>query len=132
MMGEAHMTIALWCVLAAALLPYLGIGVAKLGGPMPARANANPREWVEALTGFRKRGRWYEANAYEAFPPFAAAVIIAQMLHAPQNRLDELALAFIAFRVAHFVCYVADLAAVRTAVWFGGMACVVALFFAAP
>ncbi len=122
------MTIALWCVLAAALLPYLGTGAAKLGGPMPANPNANPRDWVEALTGWRKRGRWAELNGFEAFPAFAAAVIIAEMLHAPRHRLDQLAVAFILFRVVHFIAYIADQPTLRTTVWAGGMACVIWIF----
>jgi uncharacterized MAPEG superfamily protein len=122
------MTIALWCVLAAAVLPYVGAVAAKLGGRMPPNANHNPREWLQQLDGWPKRANWYQQNAFEAFPAFAAAVIIAEFLHAPQGRIDMLALAFIGFRLAHFVCYVADRAKLRSLVWGGGIVCVVWLF----
>jgi uncharacterized MAPEG superfamily protein len=122
------MTIALWCVLAAALLPYLGTLGAKAGGRMPTRANQSPREWLDKLEGWPKRAHWYQQNSFEAFPAFAAAVIVAQMLHAPQPRLDMLALAFIAFRLLHFAFYLANIAPMRSLVWMGGMACVIWLF----
>jgi len=122
------MTIALWCVLAAALLPYLGTVTAKAGGRMPNAANRGPREWLEQLEGWPKRAHWYQQNSFEAFPPFAAAVIVAQLLHAPQARADLLALAFIGFRLLHFAFYLGDLAPLRSLVWFGGMICTVWLF----
>jgi uncharacterized MAPEG superfamily protein len=122
------MSIALWCVLVAALLPYLGTISAKAGGRMPARNNSNPREWLEQLQGWPKRAHWYQQNSFEAFPAFAAAVIVAQMLHAAQPRIDTLALGFIGFRLLHYVFYLADAALMRSLVWFGSVTCVVWLF----
>jgi uncharacterized MAPEG superfamily protein len=125
------MSTAFWCVFVAALLPYLGTGSAKGGGRMPAPANASPREWLEQLTGWKKRAHWYQLNSFEAFPAFAAAVLIAAYTQAPQLRIDQLALAFVGFRLAHFVCYIADWATLRSAVWFGSMGCVIWLFLLA-
>jgi uncharacterized MAPEG superfamily protein len=122
------MTIAYWCILIAALLPYLGTGTAKAGGRMPIPANHNPREWLEQLDGWRKRAHWYQLNSFEAFPAFAAAVIVASLVQAPQASIDTLAMAFIGFRLAHYVFYLADLAMLRTTVWLGGVACVIWLF----
>lgn len=122
------MTIGFWCILAAAFLPYLGAITAKIGGRMPPKANHNPRQWLETLHGWPQRAHWYQNNAFEAFPPFAAAVIVAHYLHANQGMIDELALAFIGFRVAHYIFYVADLAIFRSLAFFGGVACVVWLF----
>lgn len=122
------MSIAYWCVVIAALLPFLGTLTAKAGGRMPIPANRNPREWLDQLGGWQKRGHWYQLNSFEAFPAFAAAVLMATQLQAPQARIDQLAMAFIAFRVAHYVCYIADWATLRSVVWFGGMICTVWLF----
>lgn len=122
------MTIAYWCVLTAALLPYLGTITAKAGGRMPLPANRGPREWLEQLGGWPKRAHWYQLNSFEAFPPFAAAVIIASQLQAPQERIDLLALAFVGFRLAHYACYLADWSALRSLAWFGGIGCVIWLF----
>ncbi|MBX6421237.1 MAG: MAPEG family protein [Nevskia sp.] len=124
------MTTAFWCVLIAALLPYLGTIAAKAGGRMPVKDNARPREWLEQLQGWPKRAHWYQLNSFEAFPAFAAAVIVATLAHVPQGRIDQLAVAFVVLRLVHFVCYLADWATLRSLVWFGGIACVVWLFVA--
>jgi uncharacterized MAPEG superfamily protein len=125
------MSTAFWCVFVAALLPYLGTVTAKLGARMPGRANANPREWLDQLSGWPKRAHWYQLNSFEAFPAFAAAVLIAAHVQAPQARLDLLAMAFIGFRLAHYVCYLANWPRLRSTVWFGGVGCVVWLFLLA-
>ena len=70
------MTTAYWCVLAAALVPYFTVAVAKSKGDFD---NAAPRDWLARQEGFRKRALWAHQNAFEAFGPFAAAVIIAQL-----------------------------------------------------
>lgn len=122
------MTTAYWCVFIAAALPYLGTATAKVGGRMPIPANAGPREWLEKLGGWQKRAHWYQLNSFEAFPAFAAAVIIATLAQAPQARIDLLATVFIAFRVAHYVFYVANLPTLRSLAWIGGVSCVIWLF----
>jgi Predicted membrane protein len=121
-------THALWCVLIAGLLPYLGAVSAKLGGRFSPAANHRTRDWLESLQGWPRRAHWFQLNSFEAFPFFAAAVIVAQMLHAPQTRVDALAEAFIAFRLAFYVCFLADWAVLRSLAWTGGMVCTVWLF----
>lgn len=120
------MTIALWCVLIAAMLPYVLVFIAKIG----ARGfdNRKPRAFYESAHGFRKRAVWAQQNSYEIFPLFAAAVIIAHMAGAAQARIDWLAIAFVASRVAYGVCYLADRHLLRSLVWTLGFACCVALF----
>ena len=122
------MTTAYWCVLAAAALIYLATGIAKIGGRMPPGANVAPREWLDQLQGWPKRAHWAQQNGFEVFPVFAAAVIIASLAHAPQGRLDTLALSFIGLRVVYLILYLADLSWLRTLAWTGGMACCVWLF----
>jgi uncharacterized MAPEG superfamily protein len=124
------MTIAYWCVLAAAALIYAATGLAKAGGRMPVKANHTPRDWLEQLEGWPKRAHWAQQNGFEVFPLFAAAVIIAELAHAPQARIDHLALAFVAIRVVYLILYLADLSWLRTTAWTAGMVCVVGLFFA--
>jgi uncharacterized MAPEG superfamily protein len=119
------MTTAFWCVFAAALLPYLAVALAKA---QPGFDNNSPRVWLEQLSGWRKRAYWAHQNSFEAFAPFAAAVIIAHLAHAPQGRIDMLALAFVALRLVYIGLYIADAALLRTLVWAAGMACVVGLF----
>lgn len=116
------MTVALWCVLAAALLPYLAATIAKAGGSR--YDNRDPRAWLERQEGFRVRANNAQANSFEAFPFFAAAVIVAQVLHAPQERVDALAVIFVAARLAYLGCYLADWHWARSVVWLvGWLAC---------
>lgn len=121
------MTTALWCVLAAGLLPYLATVIAKGGARFD---NRNPRPWLAKLTGWRSRAHAAQLNGFEAFPLFAVAVLVAQQLHAPQPRVDLLALTFVAARIAYLVSYLADWHLVRSAVWAIGIGSAVALFLA--
>jgi uncharacterized MAPEG superfamily protein len=121
------MTTAYWCVLAAALIPYLTVGPAKA---VTGFDNHAPREWEARLAGWRARAYWAHLNGFEVFPIFAAGVIIAHLAGAPQGRIDLLALGFVASRVAYTGLYYADWATARSIVWTAGMACVLGLFFA--
>ncbi len=122
------MTTAYWCVLAAALIPYFTVAVAKSKGDFD---NAAPRDWLARQEGFRKRALWAHQNAFEAFAPFAAAVIIAQLAHAPQGWIDVLAVAFVVARIAYSALYILDKPSLRSIVWTVGFACVVGLFIIA-
>lgn len=124
------MTIALWCVLAAALLPYLASTIAKFPN-VRTYDNHHPREWLARQTGLAARANAAQANSFEAFPLFAAAVLVATLLHAPESRVDGLALAFVAARLVYLACYLADLATLRSAVWFVGIICAAGIFLAA-
>lgn len=118
------MTIAYWCVLALVFFPPVLGAMAKSGG----FDNSRPRESLAAATGWRKRADWAQQNAVENFAPFAAAVIIGHQLGVAQGTLDQLALAFVAFRVLHAAFYIANLAALRTLAFVGGLACIIAIF----
>ena len=123
------MTVAFWCVLVAGLLPYAATLTAKIG----ARGfdNRNPRDWLSQQDGFRRRANAAQLNSFEAFPLFAAAVIIAHVAGAPQARIDLLAMVFVIARACYIGLYVADLSTLRSLAWFVGIGSAVALFFAA-
>ena len=120
------MTTAYWCVLAAGLVPYLFTAIAKLSGSR--FDNRDVRSWQSRLTGLPARAHAAHLNSFEAFPFFAAAVIIAHLAQAPQARIDQLALAFVVLRLAYGICYLANWATIRSLVWALGFACVIALF----
>ncbi len=122
------MTIAFWCVLVAGFLPYFGTLTAKIGGER--FDNSNPRDWLDAQSGFRKRANAAQHNSFEAFPFFAAAVIVAHVAGAPQGRIDLFAVMFILARLFYIAFYVADMATLRSLAWFVGIGSVVALFLA--
>lgn len=121
------MTTAYWCVMAGALLPYLFTVLAKTA---PRFDNRAPREWLERLEGWRKRAHWAQLNSFEAFPAFAAAVIVAHLTMAPQARVDALALAWVGLRLVYGMLYISGHATLRSLVWAGALACVIALFLA--
>jgi uncharacterized MAPEG superfamily protein len=120
------MTIAYWCVLFMGLLPIVAAGIAKAG--FKDFDNGMPRQWLAHQTGFRARANAAQANLFESLPLFFAAVIIATIANAPQNRIDLLAIGFVLARIAFLVCYVANWPSVRTMVWTAGLICVVAIF----
>jgi uncharacterized MAPEG superfamily protein len=126
------MTVAYWCVFAAILLPYsLALAHRWPGAGYGLSANRAPRLYEERLSGWRRRAHWAHLNGLEMFAPFAAAVLIADHLGARQATLDAWALAFVAFRVAHAIFYLADLGVPRTLAFFGSFACVIGLFLTA-
>ncbi len=124
------MAIAYWCILIAAVLPYVWAGVGKSA----ARGydNRDPRGWVAKQTHPRtQRGNAAHLNAFEAFAPFAAAVLMAQTAGVDPGRIATLAVVFIVFRLLHGMFYLADKHLLRSLSWTGGIGCVVALMIQA-
>lgn len=120
------MNTAFLCVLIAGLLPYLGTMAAKWG--FRRYDNHNPRQWLAEQTGFRARGNAAQANSFEAFPFFAAGVIIATLAQVDTAAVEGLAVMFVVARVGYLVCYVADKAVWRSIFWLVGLLSVVTLF----
>lgn len=124
------MTIALWCLLVALVLPYLFTAFAKFtGGDFGPKQNHNPREFLEKLDGARKRAHWAQQNSFEVNPAFIAAILVAHHVGtAAQGTIDGIAIAFVASRILFGICYIKDWASARSLVWAFGLGCVVALF----
>ena len=122
------MTLAFWCVFAAAVLPFLFAAGAKWS---KGYDNANPRNYLAATTGWRQRAYWAHLNTFEAFPPFAAAVVIAHVVKGPLAAADCLAVGFVALRVVYGLCYIGNAATLRSVVWIAAQLCVVGLFIVA-
>lgn len=128
------MILAYWCVLIAAFMPVAFAGYAKFAGKnkMPPQANAHPREWLaQQAEGAQQRANWAQINSFEAFPPFAAGVIIAVLAGASTAAINILAILFIILRIAYGVCYIKNLASARSMVWGLGALCVIGLFIVA-
>lgn len=119
------MIFAYWMLLAAVMMPYVTVALAKSGGGIDNRA---PRVGLQSLVGWRQRADWAHRNHFEALPAFAAAVFVAELAHAPQTRIDQLAGAFVLLRVIYTALYVADQATLRSIVWALGMIVVIWLF----
>ena len=124
------MTFAYWCVLVAAVLPLVWIGIAK--GSLSDYDNDRPRAALATAEGRAQRAHWAEQNALEAFPTFAAGVIIAHVTGgADQATINILAGIFIVARVLHGLAYVNDLGLPRSLAWLAGFASMIGLFVAA-
>lgn len=128
------MSLAYWCVAFAAVMPYLVVALTLVPSQrVPSRwgkgyDNRDPREESRKLVGWRRRAHHAHANAFEAFPPFAAAVLMATTLRGGSPAIDAWASAFVGLRVAFSLLYVADRATARSAVWSLAALCVLALF----
>ncbi|HVQ32830.1 MAG TPA: MAPEG family protein [Lysobacter sp.] len=118
---------AYWCVLVAALLPYLWTTVAKASGDR--YDNRDPRGWLARQTEPRvHRANSAQLNAFEAFAPFAAAVLMAQVAGVDQGRIALLSIAFVVLRILHGTVYTLGMKhSLRSLVWFGAFLCVIAL-----
>ena len=135
-MNVARFTVAYWCVFMAAMLPFMCTAIAKWGSFNKPRKeggydNHDPRAWLARQTDWRARANAAQANSFEALPLFIAGVLVAQQMGAPQGRVDALALAFVAARLAFIALYLADKASLRSLAWTVGVGCSVALFFSA-
>jgi len=126
---HTNMTFAFWCVAIAAFLPLVWIGFAKVGAG--GYDNAKPRVWRKQLEGRLHRAAAAEENAYEAFPTFAAGVIIAHITGVDQNVADAMAGVFITARILHGVFYITDKDLFRSLSWTVGFFTMVGFYLAA-
>jgi len=123
------LTLAYWCVLIAAGLPYLASYIAKIGS-FKRRDNEMPREWGARQSGWRARANSAQANSFEGLPLFIGAVIIAHQLGAAQVWLNTLAAAYVVLRVVYIALYVKGLGSARSAVWALAFVVNIAILFA--
>lgn len=118
--------VAYACVLAAAVLPYVWVGIAKAG----ARSydNRDPRGWM-ARQSEPRRLRAYAAhlNAFEAFPIYAAGVALASLAQVDERRVALLSVVFIVARLLHGLFYLTDHATLRSLAWLVGIGCSLSL-----
>ena len=85
------MTLAYACVLIVALLPYVWTVIAKrtASGRFD---NRDPRQWLEKQENPRvRRANAAQKNAFEAFPAFAAGVVMAQLAGVDPHTIGAIA-----------------------------------------
>ncbi len=116
----AMLTAALW-------IPYVISQVAANGFLKPPNyVDPTPRP---VPTWGKRADRTY-MNAVETFAPFAALVIIIQLVHKDSHLTGLWCMAFFWLRVAHAVVYLIGIPFVRTLIFTLGFACIVGLFVA--
>ncbi len=120
------MAIPYLCILFAALLPYLWVAISKASGQR--YDNRDPRGWLAKQENPRAhRANSAQLNAFEAFAPFAASVLMAQFAGVDPRTITALSLVFVAARVVHGFFYLANRALWRSLIWSVGFVCVFAL-----
>ena len=124
------MTTPFWCLLVAALLPFV---LAGLGGYFRFRQfgsvdNKTPRKQSAALEGVGARAVAAQQNAWEALAVFTAAVAVAHMAGADAGASATASLVFVAARILHPIFYVANLDALRSLSFVVGFGACIGLF----
>jgi uncharacterized MAPEG superfamily protein len=122
------MTIAEWCVFGTVMLYLLTIVPIKWIG-FRRYDNARPRDPAFYDEPLRARALGAHQNGIEAFPFFAAAVLLAEFRVAPQNLINELAVLFLIVRMAYVLTYIGDRPRLRSILWNLGFALNIAIFF---
>lgn len=121
------MSIALWCILIAAILPALTVFPGKLSKEFD---NANPRDPDYWKSGFRARAQAASANGFEAFPFFAVAVLVGLWQGGDPVWVDKLAVLFILLRLIFIGCYYANRSTPRSVAWAAAFFTILAIFTA--
>ena len=122
------MTIAEWCVFATLMLYLLTILAAKWAGGR-SFDNAKPRDPNFYGEPIRARALGAHQNGIEAFPFFAAAVLLAEFRESPQRLIDDLAVLFLIVRIAYVFTYLGNRPRLRSILWSLGFAINIAIFF---
>lgn len=124
------MTTPFWCILIAGLLPYVWSSAA-----LKARIdqfgqfdNRLPRLQQALLEGWGARTLGASMNAFETFPLFAAAVIVAHIAGADPGWSATWSVAYLAARILHGIAYAGDLDKLRSGAFGIAQGCAVALF----
>ncbi len=127
------MTIPLWTLLVATLLPYVWY---TLANPLRKQEfgtldNDHPRLQQAKQTGRGARATSASANAFEALGVYAPAVLVAHLQAPASDLAAKLALAWVALRIAHGLFYIGDKAAARTACFVLASLCAFAMYMVA-
>jgi uncharacterized MAPEG superfamily protein len=122
------MTVAEWCVFGTLMLYLLTIASIKWIG-FRRFDNARPRDpnFYDGPIAARALGA--HQNGIEAFPFFAAAVLLAEFRVSPQRLIDELAILFLIVRIAYVFTYLGNRPTLRSILWSIGFAINIAIFF---
>ena len=122
------MTIAEWCVFLSLMLYLLSIAPVKWLR-VGRFDNSKPRDPAFYEDPIAARSLGAHQNGIEAFPFFAAAILLAEFRACPQRLVDELAVLFVIVRIAYVFTYLGDRPTLRSILWSLGFAINIAIFF---
>ena len=122
------MTVAEWCIFASLMLSLLSIASVKWLR-FGRFDNSKPRDPAFYEDPIATRALGAHQNGIEAFPFFAAAVLLAEFRACPQNLINELAILFVIVRIAYVFTYIGNRPTLRSILWSIGFAINIAIFF---
>jgi len=108
-------------------LSKLPVGLAQSQFP-EGYDNSNTRVQQAKLTGWGRRALSAHHNTIEAFPGFAASVIVAYLLEADSATVELLCAVFLVSRVAFIILYIKDYPRLRSGAWGVGFIATLSLF----
>tara|TARA_B110000114_G_C15036717_1_gene375258 strand:+ start:432 stop:818 length:387 start_codon:yes stop_codon:yes gene_type:complete len=124
------MTILVWCLFIAAILPYLAKApVAYAMNKLSGYDNNHPREQQSKLTGFGARALAAHQNAFESLIIFAVAVLCALATNTITESVVTLSIVHIVARITYNILYLMNIGILRTAVWLVGIGCSFAIIW---
>ncbi len=118
------MLLVYWFLVLAALMPYGLVQIAR----GPNFNNSKPRDNYAKAEGRQKRAYNAHVNSLEAFPIFAAAVLVAVQGGMAGWTLNLLALGWLLVRCGYIYAYLKDMPRERSALWAVAMILNVAMF----
>jgi uncharacterized MAPEG superfamily protein len=110
-------TLPITLFIAYAIKVPLGMAMAKEGRGYD---NKDPRAQQARLEGWGRRANSAHLNAFEAFPPFAAGVLLCYVTHANPMWTTALAVTHAVARLIYPVLYIAGIDKLRSLVWMAG------------
>jgi uncharacterized MAPEG superfamily protein len=124
------MTIVIYCLLIAVLLPYLAkIPLAYAMNKAGGYDNHHPRSQQAALTGFGERALAAHQNAFESLIIFSPAVLLAIATNHLDESIEYLAITHIIARIAYHILYLLDWDKLRSTVWAIGLLAAIAIIW---
>ena len=124
------LTLPLACIplaLGTVYAPRIGVAYAQSRHP-DGWDNKHPRDQVATLTGWSRRANAAHNNGFEAFAPFAAAVLVAHITQADPTWTGILSVLFVVARTLYVALYIANADKLRSTVWMVGFGSTLALF----
>lgn len=117
------MTIPLWTLLVAALLPYVWFGpsVNARKEQFGNADNNHPRLQVAKLEGKGARAYAAHQNAFEALAVYVPAVLVAHVTHANPLHSTILSIVWVVARFMHGVLYLNNVGGARSGMFALGM-----------
>jgi uncharacterized MAPEG superfamily protein len=127
------MTLTLWTLPIASLLPYVWFTLANVlrKQEFGELDNHHPRLQQARQTQRGARAHAASANAFEALAVYAPAVLVAHLFAPGSTRAPLLAAGWVTLRILHGLFYVSDKPGARTACFAFASLCSLALYLVA-